>query len=720
MTLSRRSFAAQMATAMASAQAPVPVPAPVTSRLVRAAGELRIEIAGQSFQPLAFRSFRPTPSNISQFHAAGVRLMSVLHTGLDCTLDVPYSLFGEVWTGPGQYNFANLDRQMDMFIKHAPDAYFNVMLQLDTRDWYLKLHPDYSNTFRNLVEMAGHPQWRADTARALEDLIRYIESRYGNRVFAYSLFCGSSTEWYTNSQSRRLDAAIRPHPLKQEAFRRHLANPEATLPFPHELYRTSAGVLRHPVQDRAALDYWRFHNETIADAVLYFAAHAKRVLDRRKLLGVFYGYLNTLGGKRLLEEGHLAYEKVWRSPDIDMIFSPARYGQPRRFNGASGYLTTVDSLALHNKLTFQELDHTTYIAPTTVENGRRIPGSDSKLANEFETRMVLRREFALTRVKQTGVWWFDFFGGYYDSDPLRREVANIARVNRRLENIPTHSVAQIAVFGDPSSMYFSSSLSRLSDDLLVNPPDTLARIGAPWDIYNLSDIDNPALPLGQYKVIIFLNPLQMSASIREYISRVVARQGRTLVWIWAPNFIGNDSLSPSGITAVTGIRVSPHDGVDGVVTLPTDSPLPGLSSEASFGFSEPLFPLFRIDDPGASVLGHYRLSKAPAIAIKQFPEHTSIYSAVPNLPAMLYRALALRAGVHIYHSGPHPVYVNSRLLGIHAQGSAATTVHLPSGYAGEIEELFDGRTIPLRGASVDLPAEPGSFKLYLLPQHKQP
>ena len=209
------------------------------AKLVRVGGVLKIEIGGKVFEPLAFRSFRPEERNIREFYDAGVRLMSPLHTGLNCTLDVPYSKFGEIWTGPGQYDFAVFDRQMELFLKQAPDAYFNIMLQLDTRDWALKAHPDWSNCYWNLVEMAGHQPWREETARFLQDMLRYIEGKYGDRVFAYSLFCGSSTEWYTNSQGRgRPEAQIREHPIKTVCFRKFTGDSSATMPPLEELHRT--------------------------------------------------------------------------------------------------------------------------------------------------------------------------------------------------------------------------------------------------------------------------------------------------------------------------------------------------------------------------------------------------------------------------------------------------------------------------------------------------
>ncbi|MFA6561313.1 MAG: hypothetical protein WCV00_05340 [Verrucomicrobiia bacterium] len=703
--MTRRNFL-QATTAAALASVAMTPKRGLRAKVVPAGGALKIEINGTVFEPLAFRSFRPEERNIHEFYDAGLRLMSVLHTGMNCTLDVPYSKFGEVWTGPRQYDFAAFDRQMELFLRHAPEAYFNIMLQLDTRDWYLRAHPECSNSYWNLVEMAGHAPWREDTAAALQDMLRYVEGKYGDRVFAYSLFCGSSTEWYTNSHSYRgPEAQIREHPVKEACFRKFTGDPQAKLMPLAELHRTSHGAFRDPVQDAAALRYWRFHHEIIGDTILYFARRTQEVLQHRKLLGLFYGYLNTLGGRRLLEEGHLGYERVWRCPDLDMIFAPAKGGQPRSFEGASGYLQTVDSLGLHNKLTFQEIDHTTYIAPLTVENGRRIPGSSSKLKDEFQTRMVLRREFALTRVKRTAFWWFDFFGGYYYAPPLMKEVANMVRVQERLKDVPMRSAAEIAVFGDVASMYHASALVPLSDDLLVRPPDELARIGAPYDIYTFSDLDHKRLPLAQYKLVVFLNAFLIPRDKREFIRAKLQAGGRTLLWIYAPNYIQPRGFSTDGISEITGITVTGREGDESAVQV----------GDTRFGFSKKLSPLFEVRDKDAQVLGTYVSNGAPALAVKKLARHTSVYSAVGNLPAAVYREIARAAGVHIYYEGRDPVYINNRLLGIHMQSDAAPMINLPSRKPMRLEELFDGGEVRVENGICRLPHQPGATKLYLLP-----
>ena len=111
-------------------------------RLIRRRGLPFVEIGGEVVAPAAFRSYRPKPDNISLSRRCGLRLYQFIVSGLPCTNRSPYSLFGEVWTGEDQYDFAAFDRQYEMFRRFAPDGYYNIMIQLDTRPWWKDAHPD--------------------------------------------------------------------------------------------------------------------------------------------------------------------------------------------------------------------------------------------------------------------------------------------------------------------------------------------------------------------------------------------------------------------------------------------------------------------------------------------------------------------------------------------------------------------------------------------------
>jgi hypothetical protein len=125
-------------------------------------------------------------------------------------------------------------------------------------------------------------------------------------------------------------------------------------------------------------------------------------------------------------------------------------------------------------------------------------------------------------------------------------------------------------------------------------------------------------------------------------------------------------------------------------------------------------PLFEVRDQSAQTCGVYDSDQAPAVAAKTFAEYTSVYSAVGNWPAALYRELARSAGVYIYYEGNDPVYINSRLIGIHMQTDTSHRLVLPAGKTCRLEELFDGGEVRLENGTGQIPHEPGATKLYLL------
>ena len=83
-------------------------------------------------------------------------------------------------------------------------------------------------------------------------------------------------------------------------------------------------------------------------------------MHHQKILGLFFGYTD----QPIHWQNQTAtngYEKVWASPDIDMLFSPAAY-QTRKLDQVSSYQYLVDSLSVHDKLYLHEIDHRTYLA----------------------------------------------------------------------------------------------------------------------------------------------------------------------------------------------------------------------------------------------------------------------------------------------------------------------------------------------------------------------
>jgi hypothetical protein len=449
------------------------------------------------------------------------------------------------------------------------------------------------------------------------------------------------------------------------------------------------------------------------------------VIKKDKLIGLFFGYLHWTSN--LYRTGHLSYEKIWQCKDIDMIYQPARYGRQRSFEGASGFQSAIDSADINNKLSFQEIDHATHLSP------KGAPKFSQQLKNEFQSLMTLRREFALTRIKRVGLWWFDMYNGNFASDVIMENIAQMSVIGKRLGKIKMGSAAQIAVFGDPISVHYAPTVST---DFLRLPPETLSRIGAPYDLFTLSDLNNSEFDFQRYKLVIMLNSFFVSEKTKGQIERKLKKHGRTILWIYAAGYLSENGSSVESISTLTGIKVKRRMPGTGQIMVGKQDGAYLFDEKVSFGFSPltpdddrrlvesfnpiqaigpsaPVDPLFEVDDNKAHIFGTYIDTGSGALVYKELEECTCIWSAVPCLPAQVYREIARKAGVHIYYQGHSPVYVNDKLLAIHIQDGEKPVLHLPMKKA-VLEELFDGGRQDVSNHRVEIEGKNGEVKLYLI------
>ncbi|MBR2037488.1 MAG: hypothetical protein IKA09_07125 [Lachnospiraceae bacterium] len=663
----------------------------------RSRGHLKIDINGKLYEPLSFKSFRPNPQNVSEFYQAGVRLFSVLSSGITSALGVPYSLYGESWIGEGKYDFSAIDRQMDMFIKHAPEAYFAPMLQVDTRDWYLEEYPDVPNSFTHLSQTANDSYWRKSAADYLKAAIAHCEEKYGDRIYGYFLLGGTTTEWFSHYDKEAS------HPIKEAGYRQWTGEEQAVLPTLEELNRTGDVFLTDKEQEvyRAR----KFHSETIADLILYFVKEAQSVVQHNKLIGLYYGYLFELGGERLYNDGVLAYEKIYLSPDVDMISSPSAYGY-RKITDPSAFMVTQRTLDAHNKLYFLEFDHITHVAPEMVEepvvvgsqNTKlvRIPGAASKCNDEMESLNLMFRDYLLCNANGAAMWWFDMFDGWFRSEKMMGAVHQMLQTSAYLAELSDAGAAEIAVIAEGESMYRVRKSSNLATTCLSDIRRTLAQTGAPYDLYSVSDI--MLSELDKYKLYIFVNQYDMSEKTKQWIAEL-KKAGKAFLWLYAPDYATNGALDVKRIRALTGMRISESRSSHGSVLYKDSCYSDNMAA-----------PYFDVQDEQAVPLAFYE-DGAIAAAYVDNDGSRDFYVATCNLASALLRDIARLSGVHIYseHDKVY-TYVNDASLGVYNATEEAATVYLKED--GYYKDLLSGQCMMCKKGKIVL--EPRELRAWLL------
>ena len=585
----------------------------------------------------AYRSFIFDPEAVKAFADVGGDTVVAHPAHTLNSLGTPYSPYPPVWVGDGAYDFASLDRQFDDLLRIKPDFNIVCMVDLNTPPWWvrkrsnlLECRPD---SFAELGRVASDPLWREQTAEYLRAFLEHTEARYGERIICYGLLCGHTTEWYDDSLGQE-------SPSRIEAFREWLATRGVEgprdIPPSSDRERSTHGFLRDPRTERRAIEYVRFCNAQVGDAILHFARVAREVVGRRAGLGVFYGYTLLVNKGKALAQGHVDLDRVLRSGLIDFIMSPPRYGWARIMGGTSGFLLPAGSARLHGVDLVYEIDHrtSTYnrrIAPHVVlDNPTAWPDAVSDIVG-------LRREFGISLVHNSSRWFFDMWGGFYAGAGVVEAIGRMRRLWERERANPGEPVAEIAVFVDERSWLYCNPWSEELGAHVRDLDGPLARTGMPFDYFSAADLDR--VDLDRFKLVLFPNLFVVEDGLLDRLRAMVLGGGRTVLWFSRPGAIHNDVYDEVHVEQLTGLP---------------------------FG--------------------------ADRIAARDMDGWRSLLAPEPILDVETLRRIATDAGVHQYLATGDPIWANSRLLLLHVKDPGPRTIRLPAA-AAEVRELFTDRAI---------------------------
>ncbi len=653
-------------------------------------GAVKINIDGNIYEPLSFKSFRPTAKNISDFYKAGVRVFDILTSGIICLLGVPYSLYGESWVDDDTYDFEPIDKQIDLFIQNAPDAYFALMIQLDTREWYCKKHK-VPYTFTHLSQEIADEEWKKAAKKYLCAVIDHVEQKYGNSFYGYFLLCGMTTEWFSHADNEEA------YPTKTEAYKKYMGDVNAEIPPMDEREIPACKLLVDPTKNPNLVTYRQFHSKLISDTICEFAHVVKEKTNYSKLCGVYYGYLFELSGPRLWNAGSLDYETVYNCPDVDMISSPSAYGH-RAYDSVSAVMITSDTLDIRDKLYFLEFDHITHLAPQYVPdgNGIGIPGYDSKFQNENQTIDVMRRDFMLCCARRLALWWFDMFEGWFYSDGMMNEVARFVEIQKKLSQSPTYSNAEVCVIAEglPSLSYVNKN-AHYNTTVFDRQREGLGRMGAPYDIYSVCDLDK--LDYDAYKLFIFLDEIYMSESTKEIIESKIKTAGKTILWYCASGAITDGGISEENASKTVGMKIKHVDSM----------PQKATAYGCDYGRVKDIEGFVVVDDESTSLATD--TAGNTVLALKESDGVKNIFTSFGDLPGKVLTEILKIAGVHVYTPNC-PTYVNNSIIGLYMNKGEDETISVKQD--GKYVDLFTGNVYESDNCTLNIPS--GEYRSVLL------
>ena len=451
-----------------------------------------------------------------------------------------YCQYPPIWTGIGQYAWENLDAQIDDILKVSPEARIVCMIDLNTPYWATRRFSGDSYDF--ISSFACDGKWFEETERWLEDFVAYAESKYGDKIFAYILSGGCTSEWYEYKRGYS-------SPLKDKTFGEWLMargkQPAESAPTLRDLHKAVfENIVYDPATESDKIDYWTFHADVIADAVLRYAAKARSVIPAGKQIGAFFGYY-LVSDRHTVSFGHMGYEKVLSSKDLDFFIAPASYSS-RAMGEGSGSQTLFGTAMLNGKRLFHEVDHRPH---GYFMGGSAYNDSIEDIAGNL-------REACFAIINHADMWWFDMWEHFYDDPSLREAIGKAHEVFERFKNDNSASVSEVLFLADPESMNGMNDETPFPWSLCEPFRNALSKMGMPIDCYSLSDV--PVLDLSQYKVIALPATMTITKEKESLLKEYICKEGRTVIWCYAPGLSDGKSLDINRVKKWAGVQFGSH------------------------------------------------------------------------------------------------------------------------------------------------------------------
>lgn len=700
------------------------------------------------------------PDVVRGFVKGGVEILMVwIEFGIHC------------WKGPGQYDWSYAERKLEHFEAHGGDTNWIIRVRLGLlAPWWAQVHPgevhntpaDTGDPGKLSVANITSPVWREDVKTLIRDFTAWLRTtRWAPRICGFMLNAGATEEWLVFDSARTSTGAY--HPVYTREFRawlrRAYRNDTAALraawacddddaraltfdtaACPAGFHRKGSHIwgpysLRDPANEQRATDYYRFLNETLADALIDFCRTAKETAGSPVICGGFHSYLWWETGvySYIQEYGHGLIQRLKQSPWIDFVSDITSY-DCRYPGGPSGYLGLPQSLNLDNKLHYTEVDLRTLSGlPQKWRDAWRkadtsqIPVRHSAPAipdkiwawnngycgrDQEEQRALFQREHLHNLITGTPYWWFDIGSRQYNAPWMVREFARLSAIGKDAVARDRSSIAQIAfVCSEDTPMRQASMNGELMRFELESIHGLLIDLctrqwglaGIPFDTYELHDLANPAFPGDQYKLIIFVNCADISPRAAAGVKRW-QNNGRTLLWTYAAGVYHGRRIDPAAAEPVTGMRLGWRNQRQNIhLTLRAGHPLCRGGARLDFGTEGSAGPVFFADDPHAEHLGTLRDGGETAFALRRHPGWNSLYLALPNFGPALLRNIARFAGVHIWSASDDVVYANRSMVCLHTAFPGVKTIRLPA--PARVTDLWTGETTAKPVRAIHLNAE---------------
>ena len=255
----------------------------------------------------------------------------------------------------------------------------------------------------------------------------------------------------------------------------------------------------------------------------------------------------------------------------------------------------------------------------------------------------------------------------------------------------------------------------LSYDLIYRQVDALGKMGAPYDMYSLGELDS----IEGYRLYVVLNTFHLTDEQSASVVRLTHRAGVTTLWFHAPGYLSPDGIRLDRVSKLIGLHASEAAGVAKPTLSSTSALVPVESQPRTFGRETPLDPLFRVE--GGTCLATYSGTDVRAAAVVERDGWRSHYFGSAPLPDWVLRHVVRSAGCHQYvtNGDGEVVYVGRSHLVVHTATPGRHVVQFPRAYA--VANAVTGKPLARSAGHIDLTCDgPATWILQVGPPETPP
>lgn len=478
----------------------------IESKICSRGGNAYFDVGGKILPACAYITYFEERNDYRAFSQAGYTLYSVsISTATQPINAVSGFMPFEkgVFDNESHPDFSAVDASIQMVLDACEDAYIFPRIYVCMPDWWIDRYPHETiPTARGVRRESLYSDiFRTDAADMLRCLIHHIETAdYADHILGYQISGGNTQEWFHLDLNGGYSKDTLPY------FRRYIAEHYPQMQPPEEMPSFQEWHTADTIKDEYLQAFLEFSSTEVAETVEYLCRIAKEALSFRKIVGVFYGYCMEVSSPLW---GTHALRRLLDSPHIDFFSSPNSYAGGRPLGIDWGDMMPVDSIKLHGKMCFLECDIRTFLT-RSPESSRK--GSDPELyytdkvwtgpEDEQLSVWAVRKSLARQLTHKHGLWWFDMFGHWFDTEELMHEMKQCLRLYHDVLTLPSDSFsAEVAVFVD-ETMYTRIGKNHPYSSMLFDLRTALGSCGCPYHLYLIDDIKRIAFAASGYKAAV--------------------------------------------------------------------------------------------------------------------------------------------------------------------------------------------------------------------------